>query len=220
MKDYIEIINKSSLFAGIKAKDIEALLECTGARSRKFNKGAFIIEEGSTVTEFGIVLSGKAHSLKEDPNGKTFIVTAVEPGGFIGVLLAASRNRRSSVSVQAQEDMLVLFFPVGRITSRCTKGCVNHDKLLCNYLDSIAEMALVLHDRNDCLIKCSVREKILTYLIRESKNSASHTFTIPFNRENMAKYLDVERSSLSRELSSMKRDGVIDFHKSSFKLLF
>ena len=219
MKDYIETLIKSTLFEGIKAKDIEALLECTGARHKKFNKGAVIIEEGSVVTDFGIVLSGKAHSLKEDPNGKAFIVTAVEPGGFIGVLLAASRNRRSSVFVQAQEDMTALFFPIQRIISRCSKGCANHDKLLSNYLDSIAVMALVLHDRNDCLIKCSVREKILTYLIRESKNNGSHTFTIPFNREDMAKYLDVERSSLSRELSSMKRDGVIDFHKSSFRLL-
>jgi len=219
MSDDLTILAQCSLFAGIAPADIPGLLMCKDARRREFNKGATVIEEGSTITEFGIVLSGRAHSLKEEPDGRAVIVTVVEPGGFLGVLLASSRKHKSPVLVQAQEKTSTLFFPVERMITQCPKGCANHDRLLCNFLDSIAEMALELHNRNDCLIKSSVREKILAYLIRESKNHTERVFTVSLNREDMAKYLNVDRSALSRELSAMRREGLIDFHKSSFRLL-
>lgn len=123
------------------------------------------------------------------------------------------------MSVQAIEPLEVLFIPINSILRPCTNLCKSHEQLLGNLFDSIAERALELHDRNDCLIMPTIRDKVLTYLTKVMRETGTETFTIPFDREAMAEYLDVDRSALSRELAWMKRDGLIDFYRNKFKLL-
>lgn len=121
------------------------------------------------------------------------------------------------MSVQAAEPAGVLSLPYERLL--VPTGHPDHPALLRNLLDGLAEKALVLHDRNDCLIKSSVREKVLTYLSKESARTGSQVLRISMNREELAAYLNVDRSALSRELSRMQRDGLIAYHRSCFRLL-
>lgn len=216
---YIEDLAQTNLFSGIETKEIAGLLNCVMARCTHFAKGEFIIEEGCRVHEFGIMLSGHGRSIKWDPADRLIIITLLEKGSEIGVLLAASSEHESPVAVQAQDDVCVLLIPFERILARCEKACPRHDQMLRNYLGIVAEKGLVLHERIDCLLKPTVREKILTYLLRVSHEKQSQTFSIPLNRNAMSEYLNVERSALSRELSYMKRDGLIDYYRNCFKLL-
>ncbi|SMC23352.1 cAMP-binding domain of CRP or a regulatory subunit of cAMP-dependent protein kinases [Clostridium acidisoli DSM 12555] len=219
MIEHIEILKQTSLFYGIKMEEIEKILKCMYARFVEFEKDEMIICEGSEINDIGILLSGYGRSIKQDESGKTSIITLLKPGSFIGILLAASKNRKSPVSVQAQEHLSVLFIPIENFISGYINDCPKYNVLLRNYIDAIAEKAMILHDRNDCLIKSSVREKVLSYLKRVAKEEGSNTFTTPFDRNDMAEYVNVERSALSRELSRMKKDGIIDYYKNSFKLL-
>lgn len=214
------ILEQTDIFAGIASNDIEEMMGCLKARSIAYEKNEMVLWEGDKVEDIGIVLSGHGRSIKEDISGKTVIVTLLEKGSLIGVLLAASRERKSPVSVQALSHLSVLFIPMENVLKRCTKACERHDRLLRNVLDGIAEKALVLHDRNDCLIKPSIREKLLTYLTGVAKTQGSCTITLPFDRCAMAEYLNVNRSALSRELSKMRKDGLIDFYKNSFRLFY
>ena len=137
----------------------------------------------------------------------------------IGVLLAASCNRKSPVTVEATEQLKLLSISIDNIVTRCKHSCLYQDIFLRNYLDIVAEKSMVLHDRIDCLIRHSVREKILAYLTRISNEKNCNSFNISFDRHAMAEYLNVDRSALSRELSRMKKDGLIDFYKNKFSLL-
>jgi CRP-like cAMP-binding protein len=216
--DYTEALAESHFFKGITKNDIAKMITCLNAEYREYEKNEMILWEGSVSTTVGIVLSGRARSIKTDISGKLVIVTLLEQGSYISVLLAASHDRKSPVSVQASDHCSALFFPIERILGVCRNACPCHISLLCNILDAVAERALVLHDRNDCLIKPTVREKVLTYLTRVSAEKESRSFTIPLDRNAMAGYLNVDRSALSRELSCMKKDGLIGFHKNSFTL--
>jgi CRP-like cAMP-binding protein len=158
-------------------------------------------------------------SIKWDTNDRVIIITLLKKGSEIGIILAASLEHKSPVSVQAQDDVSVLLIPFDRVFTRCEKACPWHDKLLRNFINIVAEKGLVLHERIDCLLKSTVREKILAYLTRISREQNSRTVSIPINRNAMAEYLNVERSALSRELSKMKRDGILDYRKNDFKLL-
>ena len=210
------VLNRSPLFQGIAQDDIDVMLPCLSATRKEFQKEESIIREGDMIKNIGILLSGIAQSVKTDITGKQVIVTLVKPGNYIGVLLAASHNRTSPVTVQACENLAVLFIPMQNILSR--SDCPQHARLLSNLLDGIAEKALILHDRNDCLIKPTIRDKVLTLLSEFAHNVGSSSFTIPMGRDAMAEYIDVDRSALSRELSWMKRDGLIDYEKNWFKL--
>ena len=219
MQEYIEDLTQTDLFSGIKLDEIPGLLDCLQIRHAKYIKGDLIIEEGSMVYDFGIIVSGHGRSIKWDEfSDRIIIITLLKKGSVIGVMLAASLEHKSPVSVQAQDDVAVLFIPFDRVFTRCEKGCPCHDKLLRNYINAVAEKGLVLHERIDCLLKPTAREKILAYLTRVSSEQNKRTFAIPINRNEMAEYLNIERSSLSRELSSMKRDGLIDYHKNTFRL--
>ena len=215
----LDSLCQSSLFSEIAPNDIKKILKCLSATRKEYAKDEMIVREGDFVNDIGIILHGIAQSTKLNIAGKQIIVSLHYPGGYTAVLTAVSRGRKCPMSVQSLEPLAVLFIPVKNILSRCTKLCMVHEQLLGNLFDSIAERALELHDRNDCLIMPTIRDKVLTYLIRVSSEVGAQTFSIPFDREALAEYLDVDRSALSRELAWMKRDGLIDFYKNEFKLL-
>lgn len=219
MNEYIDTLKDTNLFSGIELQEIDRLLNCLCTKYVRYAKGDYIIEEGDKVFDFGIILSGHGRAIKWDSSDRLTIISLLKKGSEIGVILAASVNHKSPVTVQAQDDILVLQIPFERVLARCEKGCLWHDRLLRNYINIVAEKGLVLHERIDCLLRPTIREKILTYLWRVSREQQKRTFTIPMNRNAMAEYLNVERSALSRELSYMKRDGVIDYHKNMFRLI-
>ncbi len=219
MKNYVEDLAQTALFVGIEQENIEKLLGCIQAKVVEYKKDELIIEEGSKVYDFGIMLSGHGRAFKIDTMGRIIIITLLKKGSEIGVILAAGSNHKSPVSVQTEEDLSVLSVPFDGLITRCKNNCPQHDRLLRNYINIVAEKGMVLHERIDCLLKPTVREKIMTYLVRVSREQGCRTIAIPFDRYAMSEYLNIERSALSRELSKMKRDGLIDFHKSEFKLL-
>lgn len=219
MKEYINILKETNLFSGIAQDEIISMCNCLNCKCRSYQKSEKIIWEGDVINNIGIILSGSARSIKTEVSGKIIIVTIIKTGSYTGVLLAASRNRKSPVTVEAEEQVKLLTIPIDKIMTHCKQYCSNHNLLLRNYLDIVAEKSMVLHDRIDCLIRHSVREKILAYLLRISKEIGSNSFTIPLDRHAMGEYLNVERSALSRELSRMKTDGLIDYQKNKFSLL-
>lgn len=219
MNGYLEDLSHMKLFSGIEPQEIAGLLDCLHARRVHYNRDEMIIEEGSCVHKFGVMLSGHARSIKWDASDRLIILTLLEKGSELGVLLAAQPGKASPVSVEALDDVSVLQIPFDRITAHCVKACPKHERLLRNYISIVAEKGLILHERINCLLKPTVREKILAYLLRVSREQNSASFQIPLNRNALAEYLNVERSALSRELSSMRRDGLIDYHLDCFKLL-
>ena len=214
-----EDLAQTKLFSGIIPEEIAGLLDCVHARCAQYAKDEMIIEEGNRVHEFGVMLSGHGRSMKWDTSDRLIIITLLQKGSEIGVLLAASPEHESPVSVQAQEDVSLLLILYDRLLTRCERVCPKHERLLRNYIGIVAEKGLVLHERMNCLLKPTLRDKILTYLLRVSREQQSRTVSLPMNRNAMAEYLNIERSALSRELSYMKREGLIDYHKNKFNIL-
>ncbi|MDR2939716.1 MAG: Crp/Fnr family transcriptional regulator [Clostridiales bacterium] len=219
MKKYLDGLAKTKMFSGISPPEIEEILGCSKAWVTEYAKNDLIIEEGVHIYNFGIILSGKAHSIKWDASGKTVIVAFLGKGSEIGVLLAANPEYEASVYIEAKSDVSVLFIPYRYLISYCPKACQKHEKLLRNYIHIVSEKALDLHERINCLMKPTLRSKIVTYLLRVSREQKSKSISIPFNRGSMAEYLNVDRSALSRELSKMKKEGLIDYHKNSFMII-
>ena len=209
----------TELFACIGLDELEGLLGCIQARCVHYRKGELIIEEGSAVTEFGVMLSGHGRSIKWDASGKLIILTLIGKGDVLGVMLAANPGCKSPVAVQAAEDTAVMLAPFSCVAARCEKNCPRHEQLLKNYLGAVAAKGLELHERLNCLLSHTARDKILAYLLKISCEQQSRTFYAPINRNTMAEYLNIERSALSRELSRMKKDGLLDYHKNCFRLL-
>ena len=215
-----DVLESAALFAGIKPELILRLLRCIGAREVKVPKGGRIIEEGEPVAQFSILLSGSGRSVKTDAEGRVILIRLLSPGSEIGVLLCANPDHRSPVTVQADEDSSVLMVRFSGLMARCAENCPQHERLIQNYAGVLARKGLTLHERIDCLLRPTVREKIMAYLNRASREQGGFSIKLPPDRSAMAEYLNVNRSALSRELSSMKHDGLIDYYKSNFELKY
>ena len=215
--DHINILQQTTLFAGIAAADIEDILDTARARRAEYEKGQYVIRQGGNNPDIGIILSGRGCSVIERADGKAIIISVLEPGSYIGLFLAAGRKRKSPVSVQALEPMSVLFIPFELLISQYDRAW--HGALIRNCFDGLSQKAMELYDRIDCLIRPTVREKVMTYLRHASAEQGGGMFTIPLDRGAMADYLNTDRSALSRELSRMKKDGVIDYYKDSFRVM-
>ena len=207
------------LFAGIRESDIKTLLDCLSAGQKHFRKNNFIFIAGEKMDSIGIVLEGAVHILREDFWGKRKIVARVEPGGMFGEAFAYADVEELPVSIMAAEDSKVLFINSRRIINPCSSACAFHVSLIKNLTLLLAEKNIALIQKLEYITQPTTREKLLSYLSEQARLVGKNVFSIPFNREELADYLSVERSAMSAELSKMKDDGLVLYHKNHFELL-
>lgn len=219
MLDYIKVLMMNPLFEGISEDEIERILACSDAQKKHYEKLETIVCEHSKMTSIGIILSGGAQATKLDISGKRFVLSNLAVNSVFGDVLSVGSSRVSPVTVTAMERSEVLFVPMDYIITYCSKMCVHHIRLFRNMLNIVSEKFFELHNRINCIIKPGLREKLMYFLSEASSRADSRIFSIPFSRAELAEYLNADRSAVSRELSKMKKEGIIDYHKNSFKLI-
>ena len=201
-----------SLFDGIENGELEQLLPCLGGRRVLFDEGEYILMAG-------MVLSGSVLVFSDDFWGNRTILAHVERGGLFGEAFSFARVECLPVSVTAAEKTEVLFINCERIITVCPSACEFHNRLVRNMLKILAEKNMTLTQKIGHMGKRTTREKILSYLSEQAKKAGGESFTIPLNRQEMADYLAVDRSAMSKELGRLKEEGQISFHKNQFQLL-
>ncbi len=214
----VKILQSSSLFRDMSEADIRQIITCFGAPVRRYGKGAFLWHEGEQVEQAGIVLSGTVDAVQYRADGGEQLVARQTAGGVFGDLLMAA-GQPSPVSLRAAEESDVLFLPVGQILGGCSACCPCHTQLRRNLLAEASEKFWALRQRLNYLSEPSLRARILLFLRDEQKKAGTALFTIPYNREKLAEFLAVNRSALSRELSRLQSEGVIEYYRNSFRIL-
>ena len=215
-----DLINLDSpLFAGIKAEDMKPMLHCIGYHVRTYSKGEIIAFEGDYLKHIGIVLSGSVDMVKEDLWGNKTMLIRMRQNELFGETFACGNDNLSVVTFVVSEDAAVMLMPFTRVMHSCTMACEFHHRLIENMVKVIANKNRELMQKVDVVSKRTIREKILAYLSIQAQQQSSRYFESPLGRVELAEYLCVDRSALTRELSKMKEDGLIDFDKNCFRIL-
>ncbi len=213
-----KILKKSPLFRGIEEKEISSMLSCLSAREKNFQKGVFIFRSGEKIHRIGLVLSGAVHIVKEDFWGNRTIIGEASCGNLFGEAYACAQSGTIEVSAVAAENCSILFLDIFRVMNVCTSACDFHSRLIRNLLSVLSEKNLMLTKKMEHMAKKTTREKLLSYLSDQSLKCASPSFEIPFNRQQLAEYLAVDRSAMSNELSKLQKEGYLTFQKNHFHL--
>lgn len=210
-------ILQSPFFRNISADELDEMYLCRFIKERKYKKNAVIFSTGSIVHEIGTVLSGSVNIENTDPWGNKTILSNVSAGGIFAESYAFC-DEPLMVDAVAAEETGVLFFNAAALTNG--SGTQNNwrSKMLVNLLENSMRKNLALSERIFCTTPKTIRGRLLLFLSSCSKKAESSTFQIPFDRQQLADHLNLDRSALSKELGKMKRDGLIDFYKSTFKL--
>lgn len=209
----------SQLFRGISQEEAEGILTCLSAVEKQYRRGEYIFRMGDMVTSVGLVQKGAVQIVQEDYWGDRRILGSAEQGQIFGESYACVPAEPLMVSVVAAEDTQVLLLDVKRILHTCPSSCAFHNRLIQNLLSIMAGKNLMLTRKIEHISRKTIREKVLSYLSFQAKKQGSSTFTIPFDRQQLADYLAVDRSALSAELSRMQKEQLIGYKKNRFVIM-
>lgn len=218
MKKIIPILKRTQLFAGIGEDEIDSLLSCLGARILEYQKGEYVLRQGEHISDIMILAEGNLHIQKDDYWGNRSILSQISVGEMFGEAYAGPQSGAMLNDVVAVEHSKVIFFDVKRILTTCSSACRFHSMVVRNMFFAISEKNRNLVQKLGHMSRRTTREKLISYLSEEAKKQNSSKFTIPFNRQQLADFLSVDRSAMSNELSKMRDEGLLEFDKNQFIL--
>lgn len=216
-KKYLAVLNECPLFKNMDEETVNKTVSIMSGKIKSYEKGEFLHNDYETLTSFGLVLSGTVAACVDDIDGNRMIMTNVEKGQTFGESLAFLKIKNSPVYVYATSNSSVLWLNPDNLYKNRAEGF--NLELLKRFTEIIAIRPLQMNERIQVLSKIKLRDRIITYLSGLANEKGKKVITVPLNREDMANYIGANRTALSRELSSMKKDGIIDFRKNTFYIL-
>ncbi len=218
MKRYLHLLSKTKLFSGITEDEIGAMLSCLAADRCSYRKGQYIFCRGQQIDRVALLLEGCIHIRKEDYWGNLSILNEISEGEVFGEVYACLGNEEMRNNAVAVKNSEVLLMDINRILTTCPSGCSFHSRLIKNLLSVMASKNKILTQKLEHMSQRTTREKLLSYLSEQSLKAESPSFDIPFNRQQLADFLSVDRSAMSNELCKMRDEGILEFYRSHFVL--
>lgn len=219
MQNNTEILRKCRLFDGISEEDLSAILGCFGGRAVRYERKQTVLAEGEPARRFGIVLEGAVQVSQTDYYGNRTVVAHIAAGGLFAESVVCADAESIPVQVTAEDDCEVLFIERDRVLYPCSNGCRFHQQVIFNLMKILAAKNLQLQQKAEIIAKRTTREKLLAYLAVQAKNVGCARFLIPFDRQALADFLQVDRSGLSAEISKLRTEGILRCRKNEFELL-
>lgn len=218
MEQYLTTLSNSNLFKTFDKKDISSILSCLSPTIKNYTKNEIIFSEGDTVHSIGIVLEGNLHIIKTDYWGNNQLLTQISESDMFGETFSCLEKNNINVNVISVNNSTVLFLDINRILTVCSSTCPNHNKIILNLLHLMAEKNYYLNEKVSVLTQRTIREKLLTFFSQQATLHNSRSFQIPFNRQQLADYLSVDRSAMSTELNKLIKEKILSADKSTFVL--
>ncbi len=218
MKEYLKLLKNTSLFLGSTETDIESMLHCLSAARRNFEKNAYVFRRGERITSVAVLLDGCIRIQREDYWGNLSILSEISEGETFGEVYACLSNEELLNNAVAVRQSTVLFVDINRLLAICPLACPFHGRLIRNLLSVMARKNLTLAQKLEHMSQRTTREKLLSYLSEQSLKAGRPVFDIPFNRQQLADFLYVDRSAMSRELCRMRDEGLLLFDRNHFEL--
>lgn len=212
-------LSDAPLFRGIPAEEVDAMLPCLGASRRAYRRGERVMRAGQVATRVGVLLEGRLHVEMPDAWGNVSVLVSVGPGEPFAVAYACGKEGVLDVDVVADTDSTVATLEAARVMHPCERQCACHGALVRNLLVSMANKNIAMNRRAMAMAPKTVRGKILAYLSVQQTVAGTSEFAIPFTQEKLASYLGVDRSTLSAELSALRKEDVIDYKGRTFQLM-
>lgn len=206
------------LFSGIEGTERESLMACLQAVLRRYKKGEMVLSAGDAPA-VGLITSGAVQVVAEDPMGNRTIIGRMEAGDIFGEAFACAGAEHMPFSVEAAADSDVMLIDVKKILATCPTACPFHSRLIENLMAILARKNILLSAKIRHLSRRTTRDKLLSYLLEQAREAGSRSFSIPFNRQELADYLCVDRSAMSSELSRLRAECVLDYEKNEFTFL-
>ena len=211
-----ELLRKSRLFRGMTDEEISSALSSFHAQEKRYKKGQALLHAGDVTEKLGLVLAGSVTVESNDAWGNRTILSHVGKGQLFAETYALLNDEPLLVDVIANEDCRILFLRPGSLQKLVSLASPWASKFTANLLTISSLKNLHLSGRSFHTAPKTVRGRVMAYLNTVSLQTQRTEFDIPFDRQQLADYLNVERTALSKELGKMQADGLIRTKKNHF----
>ena len=215
MRNYAKQLSKSPLFKNMDLEDIINILEEIPYEIEVYNKGEIIAIEGDDCPSLGIILKGKIEIQKIFPSGQIMTINNFKEGNIFGESLVFLDKHSYPATITAMDYSEIMYIEKSNIIELS----ILDTRVLTNFVSILSNRILMLNNRISNLSQDSIRKKIANYLLFEYENQKNLFIELPFSRKKMAELLNIPRPSLSRELTNMRDEEIIDFDKNIIKIL-
>lgn len=198
----------TNIFDGINERSFSQICKCFNTTTRSYKIGETIINYSNQNESIGIILKGEAEVVKYDIDGNRAIIERLSKNEIFGKLFTYLSGD-SDTRVVCSKNCEILFIDYYHIVKRCEKACEHHSVFVSNMLNILAERSIEQSAKIDILSQRTLRRKLMSYFILESKKQNKMTFSLPFSLASLADYLCVDRSAMLREMKKMREDGII-----------
>lgn len=210
-------ISKTALFRGCTEEDVQIIAKQLNFRKANYKKGTIIFAEGSIVTEIGLVLYGSVQLEHNDIWGGKTILGIVDTGSIFAEAYACIPNEPMMINAVSNEDCEILFINVPKLLNPCFHHPKQH-RLIQNLVIMCAQKNIQLSKRSLHTSPKTIRSRLFSYFSEQISAQGSNKIILPFDRQQLAEYLNLDRSALSKELGKMKKDGLIEYRKNIFEI--
>jgi CRP/FNR family transcriptional regulator, dissimilatory nitrate respiration regulator len=218
MENYT-VLKECALFRGIDETQLLPLMQCMNARTRNYQAEEYIFLSGNVIDYVGVILTGSIEIIKENLSGNKHIVAVLSASDLFAEGIVCTADRVAPVSVRAREAVQIVLIPYERVIKSCGNSCTFHIRLIQNMMVVLGEKNRNLNHKMELLVLKGMRDKLSSYLLSEAEKNKNVIFEIKLNRNELADYLNVARTSMCRELARMKEEALIDYYGTSFKLI-
>ncbi len=208
---------QNPLFKGMSENELENALALFSAIKQDYPRNSAIAVAGNSLSRFGFVLSGTVQVSFNDIDGNAVIMASVSEGDTFGESLCWLKVPEIPVTITAFTEVSLLWLSPENLANNSNSAIAS--ELRNRFSSMLAQKTLSMNERIQILTKPTIRQKIVTFLSQCSTRFGGKTFSVPFDRETLALYLGVNRSALSRELSAMQSEGIIEYYKNTFRIL-
>ncbi len=218
MEKYFNQIKNSPLFYGMKDEELRGILECFNARIKTYDSGEMIIRQSDVITNLYLILEGTVNIEKDTYWGRRIIISKLSINDNIAMSFVACKAIESTIDAVAANNVKLLVLNYEKCTSMCQNACTRHKVLIHNMFEILAKENLELLQKIENVSQKTIRDKLMTYLSNEARKNKNNSFDIPFNRQDLADYLNIDRSAMSFELSKLQKEGLISYDRNKFLL--
>lgn len=219
MKKDFELMKKCPLFGNMEDNELNDILKSPHIKIQDFSKNHTVIAEGSNADHVGIVLSGTVQIVRNDYYGNRSIIALINSPQIFAEVFVFSETETMPVSVVSVTDSRIMLIKLKDILNKNSDRNLFYTKLTSNLLRLVTEKNLKLNEKIEIISKRTTREKILAFLMSQAKLNGSDCFTIPYDRQALADFLEVDRSAMSAEISKLRAEGIIESKRSQFRLI-
>ncbi len=211
----IGLFVNNPLFQGLTGEEVIAALSNENYYQRRYAKDSYIANEGDRCDHLGIIAAGLVEVQAEYASGKTITIHRLQPSDTYGEAVIFSTESRFPATLYCPTECQILVLDKHQLHTMLHAN----DKIMENFLGLLSDRLLTINRRIKILSMETLRQRIAAYLLEENKRQRRSSFDLGVNREQMARLLNVQRPSLSRELGILKEEGLIDFTKDHFSIL-